>query len=106
MNTSTLKSTDIDQLARKRASAKMGWYIHASVYIVVNLLLAALSAMNDRHCAAFPAIGWGIGLGYMVPWCFSPPAVRVCRSDWCSRSGTSSPPSATRGEPSNTPVVF
>lgn len=47
---------------RKRASAKMGWYIHASVYIVVNLLLAALSAMNDTHCAAFPAIGWGIGL--------------------------------------------
>jgi len=62
MNTSTLKSTDLDRLARKRAGAKMGWYIHASVYISVNLLLAALSAMSDRHWAVFPALGWGIGL--------------------------------------------
>lgn len=62
MNTSTLKSTDLDRLARKRAGAKMGWYIHASVYIIVNLLLAALSAMSDRHWAVFPALGWGIGL--------------------------------------------
>jgi len=62
MNTNTLQSADLDRLARKRAGAKMGWYIHASVYIIVNLLLAALSAMSDRHWAVFPALGWGIGL--------------------------------------------
>jgi len=62
MNTSTLQDKDLDRLARKRAAAKMGWYIHASVYIIVNLLLAALSAMSDRHWAVFPAFGWGIGL--------------------------------------------
>lgn len=62
MNTHTLQDTDIDRLARKRAGAKMGWYIHASVYIAVNLLLAMLSAMSDRHWAVFPAFGWGIGL--------------------------------------------
>jgi hypothetical protein len=53
---------DIERLARKRAGAKMGWYIHAFVYLMVNLLLAALSAMSDRNWAIFPAVGWGIGL--------------------------------------------
>ena len=62
MNTSTLQDNELERLARKRAGAKMGWYIHASVYIIVNLLLAALSAMSDRHWAVFPALGWGIGL--------------------------------------------
>jgi len=62
MNTNTLQSAEIDQLARRRAGAKLGWYVHASVYIIVNLLLAALSAMSDRHWAVFPALGWGIGL--------------------------------------------
>lgn len=52
----------IDRLARKRAGAKLGWYIHAAVFIAVNLLLALLSAMSDRSWAIFPAFGWGIGL--------------------------------------------
>ena len=59
-NESPTSDAQIEQLARRRAGAKMGWYIHASVYIVVNLLLAALSAMNDRHCATFPAIGLAV----------------------------------------------
>lgn len=54
--------TKLETLARRRAGAKMGWYVHASVYIAVNLLLAVLSAMSDRHWAIFPAMGWGIGL--------------------------------------------
>ena len=57
-----MTTQDIEKLARRRAGAKMGWYIHASVYIIVNLLLAALSAMSGRHWAVFPALGWGIGL--------------------------------------------
>jgi hypothetical protein len=55
-------TSDLDRLARKRAGAKMGWYIHATVYIAVNLMLAMLSVMSDRHWAIFPALGWGIGL--------------------------------------------
>lgn len=63
MNTPTpLQDDQLEQLARKRAGAKLGWYIHATVYIVVNLLLAALSATGGRHWAVFPAFGWGIGL--------------------------------------------
>ncbi|HYW56524.1 MAG TPA: 2TM domain-containing protein [Polaromonas sp.] len=62
MNTQTLQTEEIERLARKRAGAKMSWYIHASVYILVNLLLALLSAMSERNWAVFPAFGWGIGL--------------------------------------------
>ena len=38
-------STDdeLEQLARKRAGARMGWYVHATVYIAVNAVLATLS---------------------------------------------------------------
>lgn len=69
MNATTLQDRNLEQLARKRAGAKMGWYIHATVFIIVNLLLAGLSAMSERHWAIFPAFGWGIGLavhGFVV----------------------------------------
>jgi hypothetical protein len=66
MNTPTQlqdhKPEQFEKLAHRRARAKMRWYIHASVYIIVNLLLASLAAMNGRHWAVFPAFGWGIGL--------------------------------------------
>lgn len=61
MNTAT-RHNDIERLARRRAGAKMGWYIHALVYVAVNLLLAMLSAMGGRHWAIYPALGWGLGL--------------------------------------------
>jgi hypothetical protein len=57
-----LQADDLERLARKRAGAKMGWYIHAIVYIAVNLMMAALSAMSERHWAVYPALGWGLGL--------------------------------------------
>lgn len=53
---------DLERLARRHAGAQMGWYIHASVYLVVNLLLATLSAIGGRHWAVYPALGWGLGL--------------------------------------------
>ena len=42
MRNHTLTTDPIERLARRRAGAKMGWYIHASVYLLVNLLLVAL----------------------------------------------------------------
>ena len=47
----------IERLARRRAGAKLGWYLHASVYILVNLLLVTLSVASGRHWAVFPAVG-------------------------------------------------
>lgn len=64
MSDDTTATTDaqLETLARRRAGAKMGWYIHATVYIAVNLLLAVLSSASGRHWAVFPALGWGLGL--------------------------------------------
>lgn len=53
---------DIDRIARKRAGAKLGWYVHALAFLAVNALLAMLSAASGRHWAVFPAAGWFIGL--------------------------------------------
>jgi hypothetical protein len=58
----TLSPEEVDRLARKRAAAKLGWYIHATVYLAVNLLLTALSVRSGHHWAVFPALGWGLGL--------------------------------------------
>lgn len=62
MNATALQDPALERLARRRAGAKLGWYIHASVYVAFNLLLAALSAISGGHWAVFPAVGWGIGL--------------------------------------------
>ena len=63
MSTSTPRAgLELDRLARKRAGAKMGWYIHALVYICVNVGLALLSGLHGRNWAIFPALGWGLGL--------------------------------------------
>jgi 2TM domain len=55
-------SPELERTARRRAGLKMGWFIHAGVYLAVNLLLAALSAASGRHWAVYPAFGWGLGL--------------------------------------------
>jgi len=59
---SNMTPEDIERLARKRAGKKMGWYIHAFVYITVSIGLALLSSFTGRHWAIFPALGWGLGL--------------------------------------------
>ncbi|MBE2263039.1 MAG: 2TM domain-containing protein [Burkholderiaceae bacterium] len=62
--TPPLSSEDLDRLARKRAGAKLGWYVHASVYLVVNAVLFFLASqgVGHRQWTIYPALGWGIGL--------------------------------------------
>ncbi|MGH6626052.1 MAG: 2TM domain-containing protein [Burkholderiaceae bacterium] len=63
MNSLTnLQEAELERLARKRAALRMGWLIHALVFVTVNLLLAGLAALSGRHWALFPAFGWGLGL--------------------------------------------
>jgi hypothetical protein len=59
-----LSPEEIDRLARKRAGAKMGWYIHATVYVLVNLLIFSMSqyAFGSRPWSLGPLLGWGVGL--------------------------------------------
>ena len=42
----------------------MGWYIHATIYLVVNLFLFAISeyAFGGRRWSIYPLLGWGVGL--------------------------------------------
>jgi len=62
MSTQTLSSNDIERLAHKRAGARMGLYVHATVYLLVNLGLWAIALGSGRHWAIFPTLGWGLGL--------------------------------------------
>ena len=62
MNTPTNFNPQLERQARRAAGAKLGWYIHALVYVCVNLMLALLSSMSGKHWAVFPALGWGLGL--------------------------------------------
>jgi len=59
-----LSTEEIDQLARRRAGAKLGWFMHAAVYVVVNLFIFLMShyAFGQRAWSPFPLIGWGVGL--------------------------------------------
>jgi len=61
-----LTPDEIDRLARKRAGAKLGWYTHATLYVLVNLFLYFMSAngeaMGRRPWSIYPAMGWGLGL--------------------------------------------
>ena len=59
---SSARLDPLERLARKRAGMRMGWLVHATVFIAVNLLLAGLSAASGRHWAIFPFLGWGLGL--------------------------------------------
>lgn len=60
-----LSPEQIDRLARRRATAKMGWYTHAAVYVVVNafLVLLAQASLGHRAWSIYPVLGWGVGLG-------------------------------------------
>jgi 2TM domain len=59
-----LSEDEIERIARKRAGAKLGWYIHAAVYVVVNLALFAASqyGFGQRPWSVIPVLGWGLGL--------------------------------------------
>jgi hypothetical protein len=59
-----LSPEELERLARQRAGAKLGWYAHAALYVLVNLFLFALSehGFGHRHWSAMPLLGWGVGL--------------------------------------------
>ncbi len=65
MNTTPLSNEDLDRLARRRAGAKLGWYTHATVYVLVNVFLFVLSTKTGGHrWSIYPALGWGMGLAF------------------------------------------
>lgn len=59
-----LSPDEIDRLARKRANSKLGWYFHATVFVVVNIFVFSMSkyGFGDRSWSIKPFLGWGLGL--------------------------------------------
>jgi hypothetical protein len=55
---------DLKRIARRRAGAKLGLYIHASVYVAVNTFLALVQMQTtpQLHWNLWPLAGWGLGL--------------------------------------------
>jgi len=54
------------KLARKRAQAKIGFYVHLVIYVIINVFLVLLWYMTSDTTEfpwfIFPLVGWGIGL--------------------------------------------
>lgn len=59
-----LSPEQIERIARRRAGAKLGWYLHAGVYLLFNgiFLLLSLLGVGHRHWSLYPALGWGLGV--------------------------------------------
>src|SRR4051812_46825346 len=60
-----LTPDEIERLAHRRAASKLGWYMHACVYVLVNggLILGSYFGLRARPWNVYPALGWGTGLG-------------------------------------------
>ena len=54
------------QIARERARAKIGFYIHLTIYVIVNILLFSIwyITLGPRGLPwfIFPLVGWGIAI--------------------------------------------
>jgi hypothetical protein len=59
-----MSAEEIERLAHKRAGAKLGWYVHATVYVLVNLMIfaAAYFGWRSRPWNPYATLGWGLGL--------------------------------------------
>ena len=78
---------NIDRIARKRANAKLGWLMHASIYLIVNAFLIALSLWQGKAWAAFPLLGWSLGLAIHGTAVWFQARVAHCARAWCNASG-------------------
>jgi 2TM domain len=57
---------EITQLANKRAGAKLGWYMHLAIYLVVNagLFLGSNLMFGHGRYSLGPLLGWGVGVAF------------------------------------------
>lgn len=56
--------TQLEELAKKRVQAKMGFIIHLAMYLVMNIGFVAIWYFTGHGYPWFmwPALGWGIGI--------------------------------------------
>jgi 2TM domain len=58
-----LNDSQLQKRARHRVNQKMGFYIHLTVYVLVNLGLAVINlSTGGQRWHLWPLAGWGLGL--------------------------------------------
>ena len=59
-----MQRNEMERLARRRAGAKMGFIVHATVFLLVNTVLFVINQqVSPQHAWSFwPLGGWAIGL--------------------------------------------
>lgn len=60
-----MSDEEIYEQAKKTVEAKKGFYVHLTVYILVNIMLVliwAFAAGRGFPWFVFPLVGWGIGV--------------------------------------------
>jgi len=62
MNTIESQASELDRLARRRVSARLGWLTHGLVYLAVMGSLTAVALWQGRQPPVAAALGWGLGL--------------------------------------------
>jgi hypothetical protein len=71
MSRHRLEDNSLEARAERRVRRKMGFLIHAFVFVAVNARLYAINAMTgEPRWAHFPLLGWGLGLAIhgLVTW--------------------------------------
>lgn len=63
---------ELRRIAEKRAKAKLGFYIHATVFVFVNVTQFGVNLFTTPWAfwSIFPFMGWGLGLAIhgLVVW--------------------------------------
>ncbi|MCX2862159.1 2TM domain-containing protein [Paucibacter sp. PLA-PC-4] len=63
MNITTPNEQELREQAKKRVDMKMGFLVHLTVFLAVNLGLFALNSLTGSpRWHVFPLWGWGLGL--------------------------------------------
>ncbi len=57
-----MTNQDLLKLAKKRAGAKLGFYIHATVFVIVNVFQVGINSFTKPEWSILPTLGWGLGL--------------------------------------------
>lgn len=59
-----MTDSELIEMARARTNSKIGFYIHASVFVIVMVALFAINYLSspDKAWSLYPFLGWGLGV--------------------------------------------
>ena len=59
-----MTDSELLEMARSRTNSKIGFYIHASVFVIVMLVLFAINYLSSpgKAWSLYPLLGWGLGV--------------------------------------------